>query len=81
MASGSDRLTVHLVAQGLADDPAGEQAKVTAFSGSLVTVSWKGGSYQFPYLSSYAPAVNDQVAMIRFAGSWLIIGKPVGFPA
>lgn len=80
MPSGSDRLTNHLIAQGTADEPEFEQAKVTAFSGGIATVSWRGGSYQFPYLPAYTPVVNDRVAMGRFAGSWLIIGKPTGFP-
>jgi hypothetical protein len=45
-----------------------------------VTVSWQGGSYQFPHLAAYTPAVGDIVAMDRYAGSWLILGKPVDFP-
>lgn len=31
----------------------------------------------YPYLSSYAPAANDRVALERFGSTWLIIGKPM----
>ena len=60
-----------------------DQAVVTAVSAAtppVATVSFRGGSYQFPHLSAYTPAVNDVVAIQRYAGSWLILGRPVGFP-
>lgn len=40
--------------------------------GSDTSVS---GPYQ--HLSSYAPAANDAVALLRVAGAWVVIGKLV----
>lgn len=79
MASGRDRLKQELLTPPLGDNPEAYQAKVTAV-GPPVTVSWQGGSYQFPKLDTYTPAVDDQVAIIRYGGSWLILGTPGGFP-
>lgn len=79
MASGRDRLKRQILAAPAATDPGLQQAKVTAV-GPPVTVSWQGGSYSFPHLAAYTPVVNDLVAMARYGGSWLILGKPVDFP-
>lgn len=61
-----------------------EQAKVTVVSGAtppVVTVRWRGANYQFPHLLQYTPVVNDVVALAPYAGSWLILGRPGGFPS
>jgi hypothetical protein len=79
MPSGRDRLRRQILTLPAVADPGLQQAKVTAV-GPPVTVSWQGGSYQFPHLAAYTPAVGDIVAMDRYAGSWLILGKPVDFP-
>lgn len=79
MARGRDRLKRQLLSPPEVADPEAFQAKVTAV-GPPVTVSWQGGSYQYPHLSSYTPVLNDIVAMVRYGGSWLIIGEPVDFP-
>jgi hypothetical protein len=78
MASGRDRLRQQILAAPVTD-PGLQQAKVTAV-GPPVTVSWQGDSYSFPHLAAYTPAVDDIVAMARYGGSWLILGKPVDFP-
>jgi hypothetical protein len=55
MPSGTDRFVGHLIGQALAPEDGLAQAKVTAINSGIVTVSYMGGSYQFPYLSSYTP--------------------------
>lgn len=30
---------------------------------------------QYPYLSSYTPAANDRVLLVKVAGSYVILGK------
>lgn len=79
MVSGRDRLQQQLLNPPRGDEPQAQQAEVAAV-GPPVTVSWQGGTYQFPHLASYTPVVGHQVAMIRYAGSWLILGAPTGFP-
>lgn len=79
MPSGRDRLKRQILVPPSGDPDEAHQAKVTAV-GPPVTVSWQGGSYQFPHMDSYTPVLNDLVAMVRYGGSWLILGKPVDFP-
>lgn len=79
MASGRDRLKQQLLSPPHGERPEAHQAKVTAV-GPPITVSWQGGTYQFPKLSSYSATVGDLVAIIRYGGSWLILGEPVDFP-
>lgn len=86
MPSGMQRLVRQTVDRNTAPPPPAEfdQAKVTAVSGAsppVVTVSFRGGSYQFPHNPSYTPTVGDVVALARYAGSWVIAFKPVGFPS
>lgn len=33
---------------------------------------------QYSHLSSYSPAANDRVVVVKIAATWIIIGKVVG---
>lgn len=79
MASGRDRLRQQILTPPHVAAPEAQQAKVTAL-GPPVQVSWQGGTYSFPHLASYTATVGDLVAMVRYGGSWLIIGRPADFP-
>lgn len=79
MATGRDRLRRQLLNPPTGDEPEAQQATVTGL-GPPITVSWQGDTYRFPHLASYTPVVGHEVAMIRFAGSWLILGRPINFP-
>lgn len=79
MPPGRDRLKKQILKPPSGAPDEAQQAKVTAV-GPPVEVSWQGDTYYFPRVSSYTPVVNDIVAMVRYAGSWLIVGKPTGFP-
>lgn len=53
------------------------QARVSAVSGGNVTLTYGGGTIQFPaYLTSYTPVVGDYVHCLSFEGQGvLILGK------
>lgn len=94
MPSGPDRLLQQLLSPragshgaqrriGLPDLPQAKVTQVTAGGaadgGDLVQVSYLGGTYSFPHIGS-TPAVNDTVVLLPYAGTWLILGTPSGFP-
>lgn len=86
MPSGRERLARQQIAQAAAPPDLMEagQAKVTAVSGAsppVVTISYLGGSYQVSHLLQYTPVVGHVVAVCRYAGSYLILGRPGGFPS
>jgi hypothetical protein len=64
-------------------EPNTRQARINpAWDGSLrPTVVFDGETSattkSYTYLSSYHPAPGDQVAMIRYGRSWVILGKIV----
>lgn len=55
-------------------------------SGTVVAVTPRGVDVQVAdglvagaaHLGSYAPAVGDPVSLVRFADSWLVLGRPIG---
>lgn len=52
---------------------------VTAVTARGITVNVAGGEVPAAHLDSYVPAVGETVALVRFQGSWLVVGRPVGF--
>lgn len=79
MPSGRDRLREALLNLPAAPRTGVFQAQVTAV-GPPITVSWAGGTYQFPGLASYTAVVGDIVDVLPRGGSYVILGKPTGFP-
>lgn len=52
---------------------------VTEVTSRGLTVSRAAGLIQnVAHLDSYNPAAGDAVSLVRFAGSWLCLGRPVG---
>lgn len=78
MPSGADRLLRQMQGSD-AGFPELPDATVTDVAGGVVTVSYKGASLQFPHVGTL-PAVGDVVVLVRWAGNWLILGTPTGFP-
>ena len=86
MPPGRERLARQQIAAQAAATTGGglEQAKVTVVSADSppkVTVKWRGQTYVFPHLLNYTPVVNDVVVLAPYAGSYLILGRPGGFPS
>jgi hypothetical protein len=66
--------------QGAATAGAGP-AIVTAYSGGIATVSYRGATQQVAHLASYTPVVNDNVLLLVMSdGALVILGKPAGTP-
>lgn len=87
MVSGAARLSQQLLDTTAAATPDGQIATVTAVAATggtdgqpLVTVRHNGAVLSYPHFSSYSPAVGDVVALGRWGGTWVILGRPVGFP-
>lgn len=83
MPSGRERLARVLIDRTTPTDRSLPQAVVTVVSADTppkVTVTWKGGTYVFPHHASYSPTVGDVVTVAPHAGSYLILGRPVGHP-
>jgi hypothetical protein len=64
-----------------------EPAQVTAVAAgeasdgaALVTVSWRNGSYEVPYLDSYSPVVGNTVLLIFQHPQVVIVGRVIGTP-
>lgn len=67
------------VAAATADPSDIRQGTVTAVTSRGITVAIATGSVEnAAHLTSYNPAVGDTVSMIRFANSWLVLGRLVG---
>jgi hypothetical protein len=87
MPSGKQRFARQQIDRALQQHQHGEVAVVTAVAATggtdsqpLATVTHNGASVQYPHLSAYSPAVGDVVAVHPWGGTYLIVGKPVGFP-
>lgn len=84
MPTGAQRFTRQQIDRATSPDAPGlAQATITAVSADtipIVTVEYLGGFCQFPHLLQYTPVVGHVVAMAPYAGSWLILGRPGGFP-
>lgn len=42
----------------------------------LITVAWRGGSYDCAYLASYTPVVGHTVSFIKSGPVLFVLGKP-----
>lgn len=60
--------------------PVSSIGTVTATGSPTITVTTSIGSMQLPYVTSYTPAVFDQV-LIDWASGGIVIGKPTAVPS
>jgi hypothetical protein len=47
---------------------------------NLVTVAWRGGTYDMPFLASYAPTVGHTVLLLAQHPQAVILGRVIGTP-
>lgn len=91
MPSGRERLARLFIdrhtSQAEAAQAGGPIAVVTAVTTGggtdgvdLVTVTHDGATRQYPHLLQYTPVVGHVVALGRWGGTWIILGRPGGFP-
>lgn len=87
MASGRQRFVRQQIDRAPAGEPPGEVAVVTAVTAgggtdgnALVTVTHNGSTQKYPYLLQYTPVVGHVVAIHPWGGTYLILGRPGGFP-
>lgn len=91
LADATSNAVRQIVSEAAAAAPRGAtvfQAQVTnvlsgtaADGNALVQVSWRGSKFTAAYLSTYAPAIGHQVAVVLAGSEPLILGRVIGTPS